>query len=97
MIIPSYAVFWAKQTTNDVPSLLQDTIQTSFSNSGSGTVDQSVALTGSAGTEKVWSPCTGSDGYTGILNINFRSALVGDGNASFKTSTEEWDLVWRRC
>ncbi|KAH6619425.1 hypothetical protein B0J18DRAFT_434069 [Chaetomium sp. MPI-SDFR-AT-0129] len=74
-----------------------DTIQTSFSNSGDGTVDQLVSLAGSAGTDKVWSSCTGSDGFTGILNINFRSALVGDGTASFKTNTEEWDLVWRRC
>jgi hypothetical protein len=50
-----------------------------------------------ADASKVWSPCTGSDGYTGIMNINFRGALTGDGKAQFVADTEQWDLEWRRC
>ncbi|KAK3309757.1 uncharacterized protein B0T15DRAFT_388053 [Chaetomium strumarium] len=73
------------------------TLRGSVSNTGSGTVNQGVTLVSSAGGDKAWSPCTGSDGYTGILNVNFRGALTGDGRAYFEAQTEEWDLEWRRC
>ncbi|KAH6854108.1 hypothetical protein B0I37DRAFT_22143 [Chaetomium sp. MPI-CAGE-AT-0009] len=74
-----------------------DTISGSVSNSGGGTVNEGVTLVANADGGKVWSPCTGSDGYTGIMNINFRGALAGDGKAHFVADTEQWDLEWRRC
>ena len=67
-----------------------------ISNNGDSTLNQAVTLVAKA-DDKVWSPCTGDNGYTGILNVNFRGALAGDGKAYFEANTEEWDLVWRRC
>ncbi|KAK3694391.1 hypothetical protein B0T22DRAFT_452367 [Podospora appendiculata] len=66
---------------------------------GSSTLDQSVTLHNDLTSSRVWSPCTGSDGTTGILNVNFRGVLTGDGSskAHFEASTENWDLDWRRC
>jgi len=61
------------------------------------TIDQAVTLYSSTGANKVWSPCTGSDGSIGILNVNFRSALNGDGKAYFEALSENWDLEWRKC
>jgi hypothetical protein len=75
----------------------QDTISGSISNNGDKTYNEAVTLVSKADGSKVWSPCTGSDGYTGIMNINFRGALTGDGKAYFEANTEEWDLEWRRC
>jgi hypothetical protein len=74
-----------------------DTISGTVSNNGDGTVNEGVTLVAKADASKVWSPCTGSDGYTGIMNINFRGALTGDGKAQFVADTEQWDLEWRRC
>ncbi|KAH6650399.1 hypothetical protein F5144DRAFT_43757 [Chaetomium tenue] len=74
-----------------------DTISGTVSNNGDGTVNEGVTLVAKADASRVWSPCTGSDGYTGIMNINFRGALTGDGKAQFVADTEEWDLEWRRC
>jgi len=74
-----------------------DTISGTVSNDGDGTVNEGVTLVAKADASRVWSPCTGSDGYTGIMNINFRGALTGDGKAQFVADTEEWDLEWRRC
>ncbi|KAK0657046.1 hypothetical protein B0T16DRAFT_316256 [Cercophora newfieldiana] len=45
----------------------------------------------------VWSECFGSDGYTGIFNVNFRSVLSGDGRAEFEAKRHQWRLEWRRC
>jgi hypothetical protein len=65
--------------------------------SDDGTLDQSLTLVNNLGGSKVWSQCTGSSGYTGILNVNFRGALSGNGKAYFEALTENWDLEWRRC
>ncbi|KAL2154547.1 hypothetical protein VTH82DRAFT_3223 [Thermothelomyces myriococcoides] len=70
-----------------------DTFSNSVENTGSTTINKAVTLTGNAGNEKVWSPC----GSPGIMNINFRGALVGSGEAYFEANTEEWDLEWRKC
>ncbi|KAK3393409.1 hypothetical protein B0H63DRAFT_491393 [Podospora didyma] len=64
-------------------------------NRGENTVDQSVTLRNSLA--QVWSPCTGSDGSIGILNVNFRGALTGSGKAYFEALSENWDLEWRKC
>ncbi|KAK4156618.1 hypothetical protein C8A00DRAFT_30471 [Chaetomidium leptoderma] len=68
----------------------------SISNNGDSNINQDITVVSKA-DRKVWSPCTGSEGSTGIMNINFRSALTGDGKAFFEANTEEWDLEWRRC
>ncbi|KAL2126966.1 hypothetical protein VTI74DRAFT_11546 [Chaetomium olivicolor] len=74
-----------------------DTLKGAISNTGSTTINQPVTLVSKADADKAWSPCTGSDGYTGIMNINFRGALNGEGKAYFEALTEEWELEWRRC
>ncbi|KAK0748358.1 hypothetical protein B0T21DRAFT_344032 [Apiosordaria backusii] len=61
------------------------------------TVDQAVTLVSNTGANKVWSPCTGADGSIGILNVNFRTVLNGEGKAYFEALTENWDLEWRKC
>lgn len=75
----------------------QDTIRGQIENDGSTTINKPVTLVSSAGEDKVWSPCTGSDGYTGIMNVNFRGRLAGEGKAYFEALSESWDLEWRRC
>ncbi|KAK3329858.1 hypothetical protein B0H66DRAFT_597422 [Apodospora peruviana] len=66
-------------------------------NTGDARTDQAVTLRSNLAGNQVWSPCTGSDGSPGILNVNFRGALSGDGKAYFEAFTENWDLEWRRC
>ncbi|KAK4183396.1 hypothetical protein QBC35DRAFT_543823 [Podospora australis] len=73
------------------------TVRGRISNNGGGTIDQGVTLVSNTGANKVWSPCTGASGSPGILNVNFRGALTGDGKAYFEALTESWDLEWRRC
>lgn len=73
------------------------TVRGRISNSGEGTINQPVTLVSNTGANKVWSQCTGGDGSPGILNVNFRGALTGDGKAYFEANTESWDLEWRRC
>ncbi|ORY68907.1 uncharacterized protein BCR38DRAFT_309362, partial [Pseudomassariella vexata] len=55
---------------------------------------------------EIWSPCTDSRGYAGLLNINFRVALLGGvngtqtgyfGKGTRESVTEEWQYAWRRC
>ena len=75
----------------------QDSFTGTITNSDSDTFNDAITLVGKADADRVWSPCTGDTGYTGILNINFRGALSGDGKAYFEANTEEWDLVWRKC
>ena len=76
----------------------QSTLSGTASNDGSTTVSRSVTLVSQANSnELVWSPCTGSDGYTGIMNVNFRGVLNGDTRAYFEAQTETWELQWRRC
>ncbi|KAL2017733.1 hypothetical protein VTK56DRAFT_1703 [Thermocarpiscus australiensis] len=74
-----------------------DTSKGTIENTGSTTINQAVTLVTDAGADEVWSPCADSSGYTGILNVNFRAALSGDGKAYFEALTENWDVEWRRC
>ncbi|GAB1310724.1 hypothetical protein MFIFM68171_00934 [Madurella fahalii] len=73
------------------------TLRGSVENDGKQTMNQAVTLVSEAGGSKVWSQCTGSDGYIGILNVNFRGALTGSGKAYFEALSENWDVEWRRC
>ncbi|KAI1415447.1 hypothetical protein F5Y13DRAFT_144405 [Hypoxylon sp. FL1857] len=53
----------------------------------------------------VWSPCTGSDGNVGLLNVNFRIAFTSPNTNSYayfgggknSTVSERWNWTWRRC
>lgn len=47
-------------------------------------------------TSSLWSQCIGADGNPGILNVNFRVAVVGDGS-SFDVDTETLNYKFRRC
>ncbi|KAL2147694.1 hypothetical protein VTI28DRAFT_7046 [Corynascus sepedonium] len=84
-------VFFSQDASNT------KTIQNTIENTGTTTINQGVTIVNNADTGKVWSPCTDANGYTGIMNINFRGALTGDGKAYFETTTEEWELEWRQC
>ncbi|KAL2180653.1 uncharacterized protein P884DRAFT_237538 [Thermothelomyces heterothallicus CBS 202.75] len=84
-------VFFSQDASNT------DTFSNTIENKGTTTINKPVTLVGNADGGKVWSPCTGSDGSTGIMNVNFRGALAGDGEAYFEANTEEWDLEWRKC
>ncbi|KAI5862497.1 hypothetical protein GGS23DRAFT_610153 [Durotheca rogersii] len=53
----------------------------------------------------VWSPCTGPDGYVGLVNVNFRVAFTSANKAASgyfgasknATVSERWGWTWRRC
>ncbi|KAI0110302.1 hypothetical protein F4814DRAFT_426521 [Daldinia grandis] len=53
----------------------------------------------------VWSPCVRSNGYFGILNVNFRIAFTSPNSASYgyfgggknSTVSEKWAWARRRC
>lgn len=47
-------------------------------------------------TDSLWSQCIGADGNPGILNVNFRVAVVGDAS-SFDVDTETLRYQFRRC
>ncbi|KAK0624870.1 hypothetical protein B0T17DRAFT_531332 [Bombardia bombarda] len=63
---------------------------------GASTIDQTVTLHNTV--SPVWSPCSDSSGSIGILNINFRGALTGDGSkAYFEALSENLDFEWKQC
>lgn len=47
-------------------------------------------------TTRLWSKCIASDGNPGILNVNFRVAIIGDGG-DFDVDTETLKYQWRKC
>ncbi|CAN8099661.1 unnamed protein product [Discula destructiva] len=46
-------------------------------------------------SEPVWSKCIGADGNPGILNVNFRVVVAGDG--SFEVLKEMLKYQYRKC
>ncbi|KAI1336292.1 hypothetical protein F5Y15DRAFT_419083 [Xylariaceae sp. FL0016] len=92
--------FWSQDAANTA------TIQASLPNTGTTRLDADVTAHASVpDAEVVWSPCSRSDGYLGILNVNFRAALLtADGNqygyfgkGGDSAPLESWGYVWRRC
>ncbi|KAI1803412.1 hypothetical protein F4811DRAFT_572209 [Daldinia bambusicola] len=81
------------------------TIRGSLDNAGSGRLSQDVTAHSTVPDgQVVYSPCTGSKGTVGLLNVNFRVALQAGGTqyAYFgkdtdTTASESWSYVWRRC
>lgn len=74
------------------------TVKNTISNTGGGTVERDVVLRNNLAPRKIWSPCTDGDGYTGILNVNFRGILSGEeGRAWFKATSQNWEVEWRQC
>ncbi|KAI2617658.1 hypothetical protein GGS26DRAFT_575893 [Hypomontagnella submonticulosa] len=78
----------------------------SLSSPSNSTFSRDVTLHAGIPSESaVWSPCTGRNGYVGILNVNFRIALTSTNAASYgyygggknSTVTERWAWQWRRC
>ncbi|KAJ9164837.1 hypothetical protein NKR19_g1080 [Coniochaeta hoffmannii] len=72
------------------------TAKRTISNTGPGKLDYPVTLHQTI-KSPAWSKCTGGDGSPGILNVNSRSALRGDGHGYFEVFNQNWDFVWRRC
>ncbi|KAK8028921.1 hypothetical protein PG991_005977 [Apiospora marii] len=87
--------FWSQGAANTV------TVRGNLKNTGGSRSDQIATAHGSIPGDRIaWGPCTGSSGDIGILNVNFRTALQGDGNFGGKggdSAVESWDYVWRRC
>ncbi|KAK0734526.1 hypothetical protein B0T26DRAFT_632795 [Lasiosphaeria miniovina] len=86
-----YTTVYFSQSASNTASL-----RGRWTNGGDGTIDQGVTLRQTF-SGQVWSPCTGDGGSIGILNVNFRGALNGDGKAYFEAFTEKLDFEWRRC
>ncbi|KAI0008575.1 hypothetical protein F4779DRAFT_641533 [Xylariaceae sp. FL0662B] len=94
--------FWSEDAGETV------TIRGTVPNDGLGRLDSAVTTRATVPpADVVYSPCTaGPDGAVGLLNVNFRVALLADGNqygyfgkdaASAVAATESWGYVWRRC
>ena len=77
--------------------ILQFTFRNGLKNDEQNIIDDDVTLHSDFSGNQVWSQCFGDSGYTGILNVNFRGALSGDGAAYFDAWTQNWALDWRRC
>lgn len=84
---------------------LQVTIRGTLSNGGSTRLNQDVTAHSTVPDgQVVYSPCVGSAGNVGLLNVNFRVALQADGaqygyfgKDADTTASENWSYVWRRC
>ncbi|KAI1377021.1 hypothetical protein F4677DRAFT_417078 [Hypoxylon crocopeplum] len=81
------------------------TVQTVTTPSNSSIV-QDITIHSSIPKESVvWSPCAGSSGVVGILNVNFRVAFTSTNGASYayfgggknSSVSESWGWIWRRC
>ncbi|KAK7928048.1 hypothetical protein PG985_005046 [Apiospora marii] len=103
---PSYPLTYEPETQKANPSIsplppYQVTVRGNLKNTGGSRSDQIATAHGSIPGDRIaWGPCTGSSGDIGILNVNFRTALQGDGNFGGKggdSAVESWDYVWRRC
>ncbi|KAI0593861.1 hypothetical protein F4775DRAFT_607060 [Biscogniauxia sp. FL1348] len=78
------------------------TIRSTLANDGAARLDADVTARATVPDDQVaWSPCAAApDGALGLLNVNFRVALLADaGQYGFfgRAPTETWGYVWRRC
>ncbi|KAI6090181.1 hypothetical protein F4821DRAFT_37838 [Hypoxylon rubiginosum] len=91
--------FWSEDAGKTV------TIRGTLSNGGSTRLNQDVTAHSTVPDgQVVYSPCVGSAGNVGLLNVNFRVALQADGaqygyfgKDADTTASENWSYVWRRC
>ncbi|ORY65481.1 uncharacterized protein BCR38DRAFT_484898 [Pseudomassariella vexata] len=91
--------FWSQDAAKTV------TARGTLQNTGTTRLDQiTTAHATIPSTLIVWGPCSDAAGDIGILNVNFRTALVADGNqyAYFGkggdvAATESFGYVWRQC
>ncbi|KAI1779605.1 hypothetical protein F4818DRAFT_146249 [Hypoxylon cercidicola] len=90
--------FWSEDAEKTV------TIRGTFSNGGAGRLNQDVTAHSTVpDNQVVYSPCVGSGGNVGLLNVNFRVALQAAGQYGYfgkdadTTASENWSYVWRRC
>ncbi|KAI1207950.1 uncharacterized protein F4807DRAFT_432539 [Annulohypoxylon truncatum] len=81
------------------------TIKGTVANTGAAQLNQDVEARSTVPDgQVVYSPCTGTQGDVGLLNVNFRVALQAAG-AQYgyfgkdpdTTASESWSYVWRRC
>lgn len=75
----------------------QNTKRGEESNNSRRSIDDQLILYNDLSSGQAWSECFGSDGYTGIFNVNTRIVLSGDGRANFEAQRHQWTLDWRRC
>ncbi|KAH8163586.1 hypothetical protein CIB48_g4673 [Xylaria polymorpha] len=71
---PSASVTWYLTSYWSENAGTTSTISGTISNTGSSRLDADVSRSANAGAV-AWSDCTTSDGFLGILNVNFRVAL----------------------
>ncbi|KAI1761101.1 hypothetical protein GGR53DRAFT_44545 [Hypoxylon sp. FL1150] len=91
--------FWSEDAAKTA------TIRGTLSNGGATRLSQDVtAHSAVPDGQVVYSPCVGSAGDVGLLNVNFRVALQADGaqygyfgKDADTTASENWSYVWRRC
>ncbi|KAI4865100.1 hypothetical protein F4820DRAFT_308012 [Hypoxylon rubiginosum] len=91
--------FWSEDADKTV------TIRGTLSNGGAGRLNQDVTAHSTVPDNQVaYSPCVGSGGNVGLLNVNFRVALQAAGTQygyfgkdADTTASENWSYVWRRC
>ena len=82
--------FWSQDAANTA------TAQATVAAPSDRTVEQDFTVTAKP-SKLVWSPCAGSNGYLGILNVNVRLAIAGSKGGSFDLNKENLKWVWRKC
>ncbi|KAI1426842.1 hypothetical protein F5Y12DRAFT_236591 [Xylaria sp. FL1777] len=100
---PSASITWYLTSYWSENAAATNTISGTISNTGSSRLDQDITKSANAGAV-AWSPCAKTDGFLGILNVNFRVALDAPGNQygyfgknANVAAAESWDYVWRQC
>ncbi|KAI0429853.1 hypothetical protein F5Y09DRAFT_342291 [Xylaria sp. FL1042] len=100
---PSASITWYLTSYWSENAAVTNTISGTISNTGSSRLDQDITRSADAGAI-AWSPCAKTDGFLGILNVNFRVALDAPGNQygyfgkdADVATAESWNYVWRQC
>ncbi|KAF2962841.1 hypothetical protein GQX73_g10734 [Xylaria multiplex] len=100
---PSASITWYLTSYWSENAATTNTISGTVTNTGSSRLSQDITRSANAGIV-AWSPCAKSDGFLGILNVNFRVALDAPGNQygyfgkdADTATAESWNYVWRQC
>ncbi|KAL1862772.1 hypothetical protein VTK73DRAFT_6659 [Phialemonium thermophilum] len=94
---PSETVTYYAQVYFSEDAATTGTFRGNIVNPGSERIDSAITINQSTRDAVVWSPCIGGDGSPGLLNVNFRTVLNGEGYGYFEVFTEHWKFNWRRC